>query len=190
MTDPTSIPEMPMAQPDSEFLQESKDTNSSRSMEVLQHVLQRVLDIKDEEENKFFSKWMKYRGYENFTDICADFCHILDRIKDYSEFRADGLRSALKFSTMNKIRMFTFWMGTRMTDSFLELYAEDLLALTREQFNDFRQADMIRMMGKTSSPPSGSTRPMTTLSGYAKGTVTSESQAALNDFKKGTKRDA
>ena len=129
----------------------------------------KVLDIEDEEENKSFSKWMKCRGYDNFTDICADFCHILDRIHDYSEFRADGLRSALKFSTMNKIRMFTSWMGTKMTDGFFELSAEDLLALTREPFNDFRQADMIRMMGKTSLPPSGSTTPMTTLSGYTKG---------------------
>ena len=145
---------------------------------------------KDEEENKSFSKWMKYRGYDNFTDICADFCHILDRINDYSEFRADGLRSALKFSTMNKIRMFTFWMGTKLTDAIFKLCAEDILALTREQFNDFRQADMIRMMGKTSSPPPGPTTPMTTLSGYTKGNITSESQAALNNFKKGTKRDA
>ena len=55
MTDPTKIPETPMAQPDSESLQESKDTNSPRSMEVLQHVLQKVLDIRDEEENKSFS---------------------------------------------------------------------------------------------------------------------------------------
>ena len=39
MTVPTIIPETPMAQPDSEFLQESKDANSPRSMEVLQHVL-------------------------------------------------------------------------------------------------------------------------------------------------------
>ena len=30
---------------------------------------------------------------------------------------------------------------------------------------------------------------MTTLSGYTKGTITSESQAALNNFKKGTRRD-
>ena len=49
---------------------------------------------------------------------------------------------------------------------------------------------MIRMMGKTSSLLSGSTTPMTTLFGYEKGTVTSESQAALNNSKKGTKRDA
>ena len=186
MTVPTSIPETPMAQPNSESLQESKDTNSPRSMEVLQDVQQKVLDIKDEEENKYFCKCMKYRDYNNCTDICADFCHILDTIHDYSEFRADGLRSALKFSTMNKIRMLTSWMGTKMTDGFFELYAEDLLALTRQQFNDFRQADMIRMMGKTSSPPHGSTTPMTTLSGYTKGTVTSESQVVINNFKEGT----
>ena len=78
-------------------------------------------------------------------------------------------------------------MGTIMTDGFFDSYAEDLLALTREQFNDFRQADMIRIMGKTSSPPPGPTTPMTTLSGYTKGIATSESQAALNNFRKGTK---
>ena len=118
MTVPASIPETPMAQPDSESLQDSKDINSPRPMEVLQHVLQTVLDIKDEKENNSFSKWMKYRGYDNFPHICADFCHILDRIHDYSEFRADDQRSTLKFSTMNKIRMFTSWMGTKMTDGF------------------------------------------------------------------------
>ena len=148
MTVPTSIPETPMAQPNSECLQESKDANSPRSMEVFQHVLQKVLNIKNEGENNSFSKSMKYRGYDNLTDNCADFCHILDRIHDYSEFRADGLISALKFSTMNNIRMFTSWMGTKMTDGCFELYAENLLGLTREQFNDFRQAAMIRMMKK------------------------------------------
>ena len=84
---------------------------------------------------------------------------------------------------MNKIRMFTSWMGTKMTDGIFELYAENLLSLTREQFNDFRQADMIRMIGKSNPAPPGPTTPMTTLSGYTKGTIASESQAALNNFK-------
>ena len=96
----------------------------------------------------------------------------------------------VKFSTMNKIRMFTSWMHTKMTDGFFELYAEDLLSLAREQFNDFRQADMIRMIGKSSPAPTGPTTPMVTLSWYTKGTIASESQAALNNFKEGTKRDA
>ena len=113
MTAPTRIPETPMVHPNYESLQESMDTNSPRSMNLLQHVLKKTLDIKNEEENKSYLKWMKYIGYGNFTDICADFSHILDRIHDYGEFRADGLRSALKFNTINKIRMFTSWMGTR-----------------------------------------------------------------------------
>ena len=45
-------------------------------------------------------------------------------------------------------------------------------------------------MGKLSSSPCGPITPMTTLFGYTKGTITSECQAALNRFKKGTKRDA
>ena len=54
MTVPTSIPERAMAQPKSEAFQESKDTNSPRSMEVCQHVLQKVLDIKDEKRTNPF----------------------------------------------------------------------------------------------------------------------------------------
>ena len=57
-----------------------------------------------------------------------------------------------------------------------ELQAEDLLSLTREQFNDFRQADMIRMIGKSSPAPPGPTAPMTTLPGYTQVAITSESQ--------------
>ena len=58
---PTSIPETPMAQPNSESLQESKDSNSHRCMEDLQHVLPKVLDIKDEEENKSSQSGLKQR---------------------------------------------------------------------------------------------------------------------------------
>ena len=54
---------------------------------------------------------------------------------------------------------------------FFELYAEDLLSLTREQFNDFRQQGRHhQMIGETSSAPPGGTMPMTILSGYMKGT--------------------
>ena len=95
MTVPTSIPETSQAQPNSESLQESKETISPRSMDVLQHVLKRYWTLRMKKRTNPFSEWMKYRGYDNFTDICADFCHILDRIHDYSEFRADGLRSVL-----------------------------------------------------------------------------------------------
>ena len=147
------------------------------------------MSIRDEEEYKSYSKWMTYRDYDNFNYICADFCQILDSIHDYSEVRADGQRSALMFSTMHKIRMFRSWMDTKMNDVLFDLYAVDLLGLTREQFNDFTQANMIRRMGKTCSLPSGSSTTMASLSGYTKGPFTSESQASLNIFKKDTNRD-
>ena len=70
-------------------------------MEVYQHVLKKVMDIQKEHEIESFSKWMTYRGYENFTDLCVDFYYILDHIRDYSDYREHGSKSTLKFGTMN-----------------------------------------------------------------------------------------
>ena len=43
-------------------------------------------------------KWMSYRGFETFTDLCVEFSYILDHIHDYSEYRVDGSKFALKFA--------------------------------------------------------------------------------------------
>ena len=91
---------------------------------------------------------------------------------------------------MNKLRLFISWISTRMKDTTFEHYAEHLLALTWEQYNDFRQEDMIRLTsGPTSSPPEPTT-PMITFTGQTKGSATSQSQVVLKNFKKGIKRDA
>ena len=81
-------------------------------------------------------------------------------------------------------------MSTRMKKTAFELYAEHLLAPTQEQYNDFRQEDMIRMTSGPTSPPLDPATPMTTFTGHRKGSIASESQVAINSFKKGTKRDA
>ena len=114
---------------------------------------------------------------------CVYFSYILEHIHDCTECRVDGSKFALKFGTMNKLRLFISWTSIRMKDSTFELYAEHRLALTREQFHNFRQEDMIRMTSGPTSPP------MTTFTGHPKETTASESQVALNNFKKGTKRD-
>ena len=46
-------------------------------MEIYQHVLKKVMEIHNEDEIESFSKWMTYRVYENFTDLCIDFHYIL-----------------------------------------------------------------------------------------------------------------
>ena len=59
MTVPANIPETPMAYTNYKSLKESKkDSSSSKSMEVYQHVLKKVMDIQNEDEIQSFSKWM------------------------------------------------------------------------------------------------------------------------------------
>ena len=77
-----------------------------------------------------------------------------------------------------------------MKETTLELYADHFLALTCEQYNDFWHEDMNKMSSGPTSPLPGTTTPMTTFTGRTKGNTASEYQVALNNFKKGTKRDA
>ena len=59
-----------MAHSNYESIQESKEGSTSpKSIEVFQHVLNKVMDIQNEDEIQSFSKWMTYRGNENFTDL-------------------------------------------------------------------------------------------------------------------------
>ena len=127
MTVPTNISDTPMAHTNNESLLESKrDSSTSNSIAVYQHVLKTVMDIQNEDEIQSFSKWMIYRGMDTFSDLCADFYQILYQIHDYSDYRVDGQKCAQKFHTMNKIRMFISWMTTKMADFTFELYAEYL----------------------------------------------------------------
>ena len=133
MTVPTHIPKTPMADSNHKSYQESKESSTSpRSREVLQHIINKVLDIQDEEKIQSFNQWMKYKSFQTFTELCNSYFHRLDDIHDHSEYKVDGFRFAVKSGTMNNIRLFIKWMITSIQDTTFELYAEELLALTRE----------------------------------------------------------
>ena len=103
-----------MAQPNQESIQESsEDSTSPNSIQVFYHVLNKVLKIKKHEVVSI-SKWMKYMGYNNFTDLCVDRLIELNYIHDFSSYIVDGQYSALKLGTMNKLKLFIRWMSTRM----------------------------------------------------------------------------
>ena len=70
---------------------------------------------------------------------------------------------------MNKLRWFISWMSTRMKDTTFELYAENLLVLTYQDFNICGQEDMIRNSSELISPPPGPTTPMTPLTIHTSG---------------------
>ena len=101
-------------------------------MEVFQHTINQVMEIQNKEEIISFKQLMPYRGFETFTDMCKAFSYMLDNIHYHSGYKLDGLRYALKFGTMSKIRLFIKWMFTSMRDKTFELYAEDLLAAIQQ----------------------------------------------------------
>ena len=69
------------------------------------------------------------------------------------------------------------------------LYDHFLISLTREDYMEFRTMDLepVPNMRSYYAEP---TKPMTSFYGHTKPTTISESQTGLNNFKKGTKRDA
>ena len=90
---------------------------------------------------------------------------------------------------MNKLRMFIKWMSTKLTNNDLKLH-DLLISLTREQFNNFKHEDMKNVHRMSTPSHIEPHPPMTTFTGHTKSSATSESLIALNNFKRGTKRDA
>ena len=188
MTVLTNIPETPNTNHKS--FQESKDRNTFSPIEALQHILKTIMDIKDDEQVKCFYDWMSYRGYENFGEIFDAYHHILNTVQDCSNYKLNGIRCSLSENTMNRLRMFIKWMTTKSEEDDIQPHDDLLTSLTREQFINFKHEDMKRVYHTPAPSHNEPHTAMTTYTGHTKSSVLSESQNALNNFKKGTKRDA
>ena len=189
MTVPTNIPETPMFHTKHKSLHGSKGMKHSIPMEVLQCVLKTVLGIRNDDQIDSFSHWVSYRGYHNFDYVCEHLQSISADFDKYAEYRVNGIKYYLNSNIIHKIEMFSCWMSEKMRDGIHILHDEFLTCLTREQFIEFRQGDITLMSNSRSSHVEPYT-PMTTSTGHTKPTAISESQTALNNFKRGTKRDA
>ena len=75
----------------------------------------------------------------------------------------------MKFGTMNKVKLFIKCMSTKMKDFTFKLSADHLLFLSYEEFNVFRQADMMSMGSNPKSSPPCPTTPMTSLTSHTPG---------------------
>ena len=136
----------------------------------------------------FLLHLVSYRGHYTFDDICEDLHCISDDTYNYAAYRVNGIKYQLNSNTMHKIKMFIKWMSEKMKDGIYVLHDEFLISLTREQFIGFRQED-IKLMSNSRSSHIEPHTPMTAFTAHTKSTATSESQTALTNFKRGTKRD-
>ena len=83
----------------------------------------------------------------------------LKHIHDYSDYIVNGQHCALKFATMNKIKLFINWMSTRKKENTFQLSSEYVLSLTYHDFNKFRQEDMISMTKVQTTPTPSTGKP-------------------------------
>ena len=86
-----------------------------------------------------------------------------------------------------KLKSFVRWMTHE--DRPYELHDDFLATLTRERYLKFRHMDTLSFSASSPSHHEPSNL-KTSFSGESKHQTPSESQTALNNFKKGTKRDA
>ena len=122
-----------------------------------------------------------------FVDMYDEFHHNPEDINKYGDFEWNGVKDHIGPNIALKIKGFTNWMNLKKDITIL--YDHFLLSLTREDYMEFRKMD-IEPAPNTTSYHGEPTKPMTTFYGHTKPTTISESQTALNNFKRGTKRDA
>ena len=116
----------------------SEKSPTSYSKQLLHHVLKNILNINQDKRDSF-SKWMEYHYFHNTHELCHDCQSELKQIHDYSDYIVNGQHCALKFSTMNKLKLLISLMPTIAKENAFQLSSQYLLSLTYQDFNKFRQ---------------------------------------------------
>ena len=159
LTFPTRFHWVPMMKSYEQSSQGSSEkSRSSHSKQLLYHVLKNVLKI-NTDDRVSFPKWMKYMYYHNISELSDDLQFELKHIHDYSDYIVNGQNCALKFGSMSKMKLLISWMSTRKKETTFQLSSQYLLSLTSQDFNKFRQENMIRMTKVTTSPTPSTAKP-------------------------------
>ena len=133
---------------------------------------------------------MEYKQYYTIDDFYENSCHDLENFDNKgpaTEYKWKGKTNHLSPIVAQKLKCFIKWMTHE--DRPYELHDDFLATWTRDSYLKFRHLDTQSF----SSSPSSHHEPSklkTSFQGEFKHQTTSESQTDLNNFKKGTKRDA
>ena len=144
------------------YQQSSQGSNekspNSHSKQLLHHVLKNILKI-EEDERVSFSKLMEYNCFYHIHGICHDLQFKLDHMNDYNDYIVNGQHCALNFSTKNRLKLLISLMPTLKKENAFQLSSQYLLSLTYQDFNKFRQEDMIRMTKVPTTQTPHTTKP-------------------------------
>ena len=186
MSTPTNIPETTMGETEQDSFFGSKE----KFHQQLQDIFQTILRLTGPDHFDQLCQWMEYKQYYTIDDFFENSYHDLENFDNKgpaTEYKWKGRANHLSPIVAQKLKCFIKWM-TREERPY-ELHDDFLATLTRDSYLKFRHLDTQSF----SSSPSSHHEPSkfkTSFQGEFKHQPTSESQTALNNFKKGTKRDA
>ena len=135
-------------------------------------------------------QWMEYKQYltiDDFYDSSYNDPEKFDTTGPATEYKWKGKMNHLSPNVAQKLKSFVKWMTHE--DRPYELHDDFLATFTRTSYLKFRHMDALSF--SASSPSHHEPYKLkTSFSSESKHQTPSESQTALNHFKKGTKRDA
>ena len=186
MSTPTNIPETPMGETEQDSFFESKE----KFQQQLQDIFQTIMRLTRPDQFDQLCQWMEYKQYptiDDFYDSSYNDPEKFDTKGPATEYKWKGKMNHLSPNVAQKLKSFVRWMTHE--DRPYELHDDFLATLTRDSYLKFRHMDALSF--SASSPSHHEPYKLkTSFSGEPKHQTPSESQTALNNFKKGTKGDA
>ena len=186
MSTPTNIPETPMGETVNDSFFESK----GKFHQQLQDILQTIMQLTGPDQFDQLCQWMEYKQYltiDDFYDRSHNDPEKFDTKGPATEYKWKGKMNHLSPNVAQKLKSFVRWMAHEERP--YELHGDFLATLTRESYLKFRHIDTQPL--PTFLPSHHEPQQlMTSFPNEFKHTTHSESKTALNNFKKGTKRDA
>ena len=188
MSTPTNIPETLMGETFPGSLLEAKEKFHLQ----LQHIFQTTMKLTVPDQFDQLCQWMEYRQFDTIDDLFDTFHKDPDKFDikgPATEYKWKGKMSHISPNVAQKLKGFVGLMTHEERP--YELHDDFLANLTREGYLKFRHQQMKNQPLPTATPyHHKSQQHMTSFPSELKQSTQSESKIALNNFKKGTKRDA
>ena len=176
----TNIPKTPMSETEQDSFFKSKE----KFQQQLQDIFQMILRLTGPDHFDQLCQWMEYKQYrsiDDFYESSYDDLENFDTKGPATEYKLKGKMNHLSPIVAQKLKCFVKWMTHE--DRHYELHDDFLATLTRDSYLKFRHMDTQSF--SASSPSHHEPYKLkTSFSGESKHQTPSESQTALNNFKK------
>ena len=186
MRTPTNIPETPMGETEQDSYFESKE----KFQQQLLDIFQTTLKLTGPGQFDQLCLWMEYNQYLTIDDLYDSSYNDpgkFDTKGPATEYKWKGKMNHLSPIVAQKLKCFVKWMTHE--DRPYGLHDDFLSTLPRDRYLKFRHTDTLSFSRSSPSHHEPS-KLKTSSSGESKHQTPSESQTALNNYKKGPQRKA